>query len=138
MLRKVTWPAAYQNISVSLFVQGYLITMNSQDSSIKHRMAEHLKDLMSDAEMYGWDRTEAFHGVWMNHIEQGQAHGLIIKKRSSSGTGLAPSHFPPAHPRSGCHQNLPEDRPVQVSLQHPSHTQQQGMQGLQPVHLQQG
>ena len=64
MVRKVTWPHevvytsdgkpdAYQDISVPLFVQGYLITMDSQDSSTKHRMAEHLKNLMSDAEMYG-------------------------------------------------------------------------------------
>ena len=63
MVRKVTWPhgvvytsdgkpAAYQYISVPLFVQGYLITIDSQHSSAKHRMAEHLKDLMSDAEMY--------------------------------------------------------------------------------------
>ena len=46
-----------QDISVLLFVQGYLITIDSQDSSGKHRMAEHLKDLMSHAEMYRWNRT---------------------------------------------------------------------------------
>ena len=81
MVRKVTWPhevvytsdgkpAASKDISVPLFVQGYLINMDSCNSSVKHRMDEYLKDLMSDAEMYGWDRTHAFHGVWMNQIEQ--------------------------------------------------------------------
>ena len=39
-------------------------------------MAEHLKDLMADAEMYGWEKTCAFHGVWMNQIEQGQCTWL--------------------------------------------------------------
>lgn len=59
MVRKVTWPhevvyflagkpAAYQDMSVPLFVKGYLITMDSQDTSIKHKMSEHLKDLMSE------------------------------------------------------------------------------------------
>ena len=52
--------AAYQDISVPLFVQGYLTIMDSQESSIKHRMAKHLKDLISDVEMYEWDRTRAF------------------------------------------------------------------------------
>ena len=85
VVKRVTWPhevvhisdgkpAAYQDISVPSFVQGYLITMDSQDNTTKHRMmAEHLKDLISDAEMYGWGRTWAFHGVWMNQIQQGRA-----------------------------------------------------------------
>ena len=38
-------PTAYRDISVPLFVQGYLITMDSQDSSLKHSMAEHMNDL---------------------------------------------------------------------------------------------
>ena len=61
--RKATWPhevvytsdgkaSAYQDISVPLFIQGYLITVDSQDSSINHRMAEHVTDLMSDVEMW--------------------------------------------------------------------------------------
>ena len=63
VVRKVTWPhgvvytcdgkpAAYQDISVPLFVQDYFSTMDSHDSSIKHTMAEHLTNLVSDAEMY--------------------------------------------------------------------------------------
>ena len=31
-------PAAYQDISAPLFVKGYLITMDTQDSSVKHKM----------------------------------------------------------------------------------------------------
>ena len=82
VVRKVTWPpemvymaegkpAAYQDISVPLFVQGYLIIINTQDSSVKRKMGDHLKDLMADAEMYRWEKMRAFHGVWMNQIEQG-------------------------------------------------------------------
>ena len=65
-------PAAYQDISVPLFVQGNLITMYTQDSGVKHKMGDHLKDLMADAEMYRWEKMHAFHGVWMNQIDQGQ------------------------------------------------------------------
>ena len=46
--------------------------MDVQDSSVKQKMGDHLKHLMSDAEMYGCDKTHAFHGVWMKQIEQGQ------------------------------------------------------------------
>ena len=55
--------------------------MHSQDSIVKHRLAEHLKDLMSDAEMYGLDRTHAFHGIWMNQIEQGMCTWLDDKEK---------------------------------------------------------
>ena len=45
--------------------------MDIQESSVKQKMGDHLKDLMSDAEMYGWEKTCAFYGVWMNQIRQG-------------------------------------------------------------------
>ena len=35
-------------------------------------MGAHPKDLISDAQLYGWDRTRAFHGVWLNQLEQGR------------------------------------------------------------------
>ena len=34
-------------------------------------MAAHLKDLMSDAQLYGWDRAKTFHGIWLNQLKQG-------------------------------------------------------------------
>ena len=84
IVRKVAWlhevvytsdgkPAAYQDFSVPLFVQGYLITMGNQDNSVKHRMAEHLNDLISDTEMYGWDRAYAFQNLY----EVRPAHGSL-------------------------------------------------------------
>ena len=56
-------PVAYSDISVLLFVQWYLTTIDTQDSSVKEGMAEILKDLMADAEMHRWEKTRAFHGV---------------------------------------------------------------------------
>ena len=82
VVTKLTWPhevmftaagkqAAYQDISVPLFIQGSLITIDTQDHSVKQKMGDHLKYLMSGAEIYRWEKTQAFHGVWMNQIKQG-------------------------------------------------------------------
>ena len=81
VVKKVTWPrkvvyisngkpAVYQDISVPLFVQGYLITTDSQDSSIKHREAEHLKDLMLDVEMHVWVGQNPGFSLCINEPDQ--------------------------------------------------------------------
>ena len=57
-------------------MQGYLVIMESGDSTIRQRMAANLKDLMSDAELYVWDRTRTFRGVWLNQLEQGHCKWL--------------------------------------------------------------
>ena len=60
VLNKVTWPhevvytsvnkpATYEDISIPLFVQGYIITMEGEEGPIRQKMATHLKELMSDA-----------------------------------------------------------------------------------------
>ena len=83
VLNKITWPhevvytsdgkpASYPDISVLQFVYGYLIVMESKEADIKVKMAAHLKDLMSDAQVYGWDRTKVFNGIWLNQFEQGR------------------------------------------------------------------
>ena len=41
--------AAYKELSVSAFMQGYLIVMHSEDTEAKDKMAQHLDELMSDA-----------------------------------------------------------------------------------------
>ena len=61
VLHKVTWPnevvytsegkpASFQDLSIPLFVQGYLIIMESEEGLIKQLMTNHLQDLMSDAQ----------------------------------------------------------------------------------------
>ena len=83
VVRKVDWPhhvvytsagkpASYQDISIPLFVQRYVIRMESEDSTIRQRMAAHLNVLVSAADLYRCDRTRAFHSVWLNQLEQGR------------------------------------------------------------------
>ena len=68
VLRKMTWLhevmcttvwklASYQDTSITQFVHGYLLLMEGEEMAIKERMASLLKDLMSDAELYGWDQS---------------------------------------------------------------------------------
>ena len=53
------------------FVYGYLIVMEGEEVAIKEKMAPHLKELMLDTQLYGWEHTRTFHGVWLNQLEQG-------------------------------------------------------------------
>ena len=65
---KVTWPhkvvftsagkpASYQDISIPQFVHEYMIIMEDEEVAINERMASHLKEQMSDAELYGCEWT---------------------------------------------------------------------------------
>ena len=68
VLNKVTWPnevvytpdgnpTAYQDILIPLFIKLYLIVMDTEEGLIRQKVASHLKDLISDAQVYGWDWT---------------------------------------------------------------------------------
>ena len=58
VIHKVTWPhevvytseekpASYQDLSIPLFVQGFLIDMEFEEGSVKQLMSTHLHDLKS-------------------------------------------------------------------------------------------
>ena len=63
----------YEDLSITLFVSGYLAIMETLKSSFKHIMAKHLKELMADAEVYGWAPVGAYHAVWIQQIKNSQA-----------------------------------------------------------------
>ena len=65
-------PAAYEDLSIPMFVQGYRIVMKGDVGAIMEKMATHLDELMNDAELYGWERVRAYHRVRLNQLEQGQ------------------------------------------------------------------
>ena len=66
--------------------------MGSEEADIRVQMASHLKALMSDAQLYDWEHTRAFHGVWLNQLEQGKCTwfdvgaNLQFRRTFSSGT----------------------------------------------------
>ena len=62
---------SYKELSIPLFIQGYLIVMKGEKGAVRAKMASHLADLMGDVELYGWERATAYHGVWLNQLEQG-------------------------------------------------------------------
>ena len=63
-------PAVYEDLSMSAFVQGNLIIMQSEDTNTQGKITQHLEELMGDCNLYGWDKVQAFHGVWLNQMEQ--------------------------------------------------------------------
>ena len=81
VLHKVVWPhkvvyttteqpAAY-DISIPLFVSGYLEVMEAETPVVYPLMDEHLQELMGDAELCGWEPVRAFHAVWLQQLKHG-------------------------------------------------------------------
>ena len=67
-------PAVYDDLTMVAFVQGYFIVVNSEmDTQVKAQMSQHLKELMEDTDLYGWDRELGFHAAWLNQLEQGRS-----------------------------------------------------------------
>ena len=88
MVRSVTWlhemvyatnsqPIVYENIDIDIstmaFVDGYISVMAKESPCIGVLMLSHLQKLMEDVEWYGWPAVRTYHGIWLQHIEQGQA-----------------------------------------------------------------
>ena len=47
--------------------------MKGEKETVRVKMASHLEDLMGDAEIYGWEKVRAYHGVWLKQLELGWA-----------------------------------------------------------------
>jgi hypothetical protein len=63
----------YEDLSWDKFVLGFLCCVNEAEPNLQPLLYMHLRELMEDAGMYGLEPVKAFHGVWLNHIEQGRA-----------------------------------------------------------------
>ena len=51
-------PSVYDSISVPLFVSGYMQAMEAEKPSVRPYMANHLIELIGDAELYGGNPSE--------------------------------------------------------------------------------
>ena len=71
MVLKITWlheliytsegqPAAYDDLSVPLFISGYLAMMEHEKESIRPLMAWHLQKLIYSKEFYGWASVRTY------------------------------------------------------------------------------
>ena len=65
-------PAEYEDISIPLFVSGYLAVIVVENLAVHPLMVQHLQELMWDAELYSWEPTRSLHAVWLQQLEQGR------------------------------------------------------------------
>ena len=85
VLHKITWPhelvyttegqpIAYDNLSVVLFVSGYLAVIEKEMDFIKPLMAQHLQELVTDTEQhmvtYHWDLRKWVQFTHLLHLIQ--------------------------------------------------------------------
>ena len=45
----------YEQLYMPLFISGYVAMLNTAKSGVKEILLKHLRDLMTDAAMYGWE-----------------------------------------------------------------------------------
>ena len=62
----------YDNLSVPLFVSGYMKVMDTEKPAIRALMAIHLDDLMGDTELYRSEEVRAFHTIWLQQMKWGR------------------------------------------------------------------
>ena len=75
-----------------------MIIMEGEEVAIKERMTSHLKELMSDADLYGWGRTRAIHGVWLNQLQL-RKYTWMYEEKLQFRRALVwhPAHSSPSH-----------------------------------------
>ena len=66
MVKRITWPhelmytsggepAAYEHLSMLLFMSGYVAVLATVNSRVKEVILKHLRELMADASTYVWE-----------------------------------------------------------------------------------
>ena len=109
--------------------------MEVHEGPIRQMIATYLKAVMSDAELYGWDRARAFHSIWLNQLEQRHCTWMDDeeKLRFRCSPGWHPVSFIPLSPYY--HQDISKDQSAQAhvssQVQRPSQAWHQGLQVLQ-------
>ena len=58
----------YDKISLVLFVNSYMLVMEVENLAVRPHMVHHLQEVMSDTELYGWERVCVFHAVWLQQL----------------------------------------------------------------------
>ena len=99
VLKKVTLPhelvyttggqlATYEELSLPLFITGYLAVMETEMPALQPVMDKHLTDLMAYTEVYGWLTVRPCHAVWLQKVATGQAHCGDTEKKLDFRRGL--------------------------------------------------
>ena len=79
VLHKVIWPeemvyttmgkpAEYDGLTIPLIFRGYLVVMVVEKTSVHPLMIQHLQDLMSDVELYGWEPSITYGSSSSNKV----------------------------------------------------------------------
>ena len=74
VVKRVTWPhevvysavgkpAACEDLSIRMFIKGYLIVLKGVEGAIKDKMATHLEESVADPELCGCERVRAVCGL---------------------------------------------------------------------------
>ena len=65
--------AMCKQLSVPLFILGYIAILDTVKSMLKEIMFNYLRELMADAATYGWEPIQTYHVVWLQQLENRHA-----------------------------------------------------------------
>ena len=69
----------YGQLTMPLFVSGYIALLDTVKPGLKEVMLKHLRELMADADTYRWELIRANHVVWLQQLENGRANWVDTK-----------------------------------------------------------
>ena len=58
-------PAVYDDMSVALFINGYLTVLGEESDEVRGYMFTHLQEVMEDTDVYGWRCVRIYHAAWL-------------------------------------------------------------------------
>ena len=63
----------YEDITLTLFANGYLSVVSEESRSIQGYMLTHLRQIFEDVEVYRWRSVREYHAAWLQLLKQGRA-----------------------------------------------------------------
>ena len=78
-------PAVYSELSVALFINGYLIVLAEESEDTKAHMLQHLQELLEDSERYGWRSVRITMQLGCNILNRAELCGENMAGKPSSG-----------------------------------------------------
>ena len=60
----------YKDMSLALFLNGYLVIVAEESNSVRDILLRHLQELFEDVVVYGWMVARGYHAAWLQLLEQ--------------------------------------------------------------------
>ena len=64
----------YEELTLQIFLSGYLSVLDTVMAGQKYMMLKHLKEIMVDTELYGWEAVSSYYAAWLQQLKYSRAN----------------------------------------------------------------